>query len=96
MSKATFHYVDMFTWRRITLWLRKRHKGINWKTLYRRFLTAKWDTPAEVPDQEADGGDRATPGRPAHRRAGAAAPAAGHAVAPGAGRCARRISASAR
>jgi RNA-directed DNA polymerase len=37
----------MFTWRRITLWLRKRHKGINWKTLYRRFLTAKWDTPAE-------------------------------------------------
>ena len=47
VSKATFHYVDMFTWRRITLWLRKRHKGINWKTLYRRFLTAKWDTPAE-------------------------------------------------
>jgi RNA-directed DNA polymerase len=47
VSKTTFHYVDMFTWRRITLWLRKRHKGINWKTLYRRFLTAKWDTPAE-------------------------------------------------
>jgi RNA-directed DNA polymerase len=47
VSKATFHYVDMFTWRRITLWLRKRHKGINWKTLYRRFLTAKGDTPAE-------------------------------------------------
>jgi RNA-directed DNA polymerase len=47
VSKATFHYVDMFTWRRITLWLRKRHKGINWKTLYRRFLTAKWDTPSE-------------------------------------------------
>jgi len=47
VSKVTFHYVDMFTWRRITLWLRKRHKGINWKTLYRRFLTAKWDTPAE-------------------------------------------------
>ncbi len=22
VSKATFHYVDMFTWRRITLWLR--------------------------------------------------------------------------
>ena len=37
----------MFTWRRITLWLRKRHKGINWSTLYRRFLTAKGDTPAE-------------------------------------------------
>jgi RNA-directed DNA polymerase len=47
VSKATFHYVDMFTWRRITLWLRKRHKGINWKILYRRFLTAEWDTPAE-------------------------------------------------
>jgi RNA-directed DNA polymerase len=47
VSKTTFHYVDMVTWRRITLWLRKRHKGINWKTLYRRFLTAKWDTPAE-------------------------------------------------
>jgi RNA-directed DNA polymerase len=47
VSKVTFHYVDMFTWRRVTLWLRKRHKGINWKTLYRRFLNAKWDTPAE-------------------------------------------------
>ncbi|MGH3266234.1 MAG: group II intron maturase-specific domain-containing protein [Trebonia sp.] len=38
VSSATFGYLDRFVWRRITGWLRKRHAGINWKTLYRRFL----------------------------------------------------------
>ena len=41
VSAATFRYLDMFTWRRVTGWLRKRHAGITWKTLYRRFLTAR-------------------------------------------------------
>ena len=39
VSSATFGYLDKFVWRRITGWLRKRHKGITWKALYRRFLT---------------------------------------------------------
>jgi RNA-directed DNA polymerase len=48
VSAATFRYLDMFTWRRVTGWLRKRHKGINWKDLYRRFLTARpGNRPAE-------------------------------------------------
>jgi RNA-directed DNA polymerase len=48
VSTATFRYLDMFTWRRVTGWLRKRHKGINWKDLYRRFLTARpGNRPAE-------------------------------------------------
>jgi RNA-directed DNA polymerase len=39
VSKAMFSYADSFAWRRVTQWLRKRHKGITWKDLYRRFLT---------------------------------------------------------
>ena len=41
VSAATFRYLDLFAWRRVTLWLHKRHLGINWKVLYRRFLTGK-------------------------------------------------------
>ncbi len=41
VSAATFRYLDLFAWRRVTLWLRKRHLGINWKALYRRFLTGR-------------------------------------------------------
>ncbi len=46
VSAATFAYLDKYAWRRVTGWLRKRHKGINWKTLYRRFLTSE-GRPAE-------------------------------------------------
>jgi RNA-directed DNA polymerase len=38
VSKRTFGYVDHFAWWRIVGWLRKRHKGLNWGTLSRRFL----------------------------------------------------------
>jgi RNA-directed DNA polymerase len=31
VSKATFHYLDAFVWRRVTAWLRKRHPRITWK-----------------------------------------------------------------
>jgi RNA-directed DNA polymerase len=38
VSKTTFSYLGAFAWRRVTQWLRKRHKKISWKDLYRRFL----------------------------------------------------------
>jgi RNA-directed DNA polymerase len=41
VSKATFGYLDAFTWHRVTQWLLKRHKRITWAELYRRFLTGK-------------------------------------------------------
>ena len=41
VSARTFRYLDLVAWRRVTRWLRQRHKGINWKALYRRFLTAR-------------------------------------------------------
>ena len=48
VSKATFHFLDAYVWRRVTVWLRKRHKGITWKELYQRFLTGRpGNRPAE-------------------------------------------------
>src|SRR4051794_19298347 len=38
VSKRTFSYVDHFAWWRIVGWVRKRHLGLNWGTLIRRFL----------------------------------------------------------
>ena len=38
VSKSTFGYLDHFAWWRIVGWLRKRHLGLNWQTLRRRFL----------------------------------------------------------
>jgi len=38
VSKRTFSYLDSFAWRRVTRWLRKRHHGLSWKVLSRRFL----------------------------------------------------------
>lgn len=38
VSAATFRYLDDFTWSRVTRWLRKRHRGVNWKDLRRRYL----------------------------------------------------------
>ena len=38
VSSRTFGYVDHFAWWRIVSWLRKRHLGLNWGTLRRRFL----------------------------------------------------------
>jgi len=40
VSAATFRYLDHYTWYRVARWLRKRHTGISWKALSRRFLTA--------------------------------------------------------
>ncbi len=38
VSSRTFSYVDHFAFWRIVGWLRKRHVGLNWETLHRRFL----------------------------------------------------------
>ena len=38
VSKRTFSYVDHFAFWRVVGWLRKRHLGLNWGTLCRRFL----------------------------------------------------------
>ncbi|MGW3572495.1 group II intron reverse transcriptase/maturase [Streptomyces sp. NPDC000941] len=37
VSKATFQYLDHFLWWRVTGWIRKRHRGLGWGTLRRRF-----------------------------------------------------------
>lgn len=37
-SKRVFGYVDHFAWWRIAVWLRKRHLGLNWGTISRRYL----------------------------------------------------------
>jgi len=37
-SKRVFGYLDHFTWWRIVGWLRKRHLGLNWDTIRRRYL----------------------------------------------------------
>jgi RNA-directed DNA polymerase len=38
VSARTFSYLDHWTWWRIVSWLRKRHAGLNWGTLSRRYL----------------------------------------------------------
>ncbi len=38
VSSRTFSYLDHFVWWRIVGWLRKRHHGLNWGTLSRRYL----------------------------------------------------------
>jgi RNA-directed DNA polymerase len=38
VSSRTFNYLDHFAFWRIVGWLRKRHIGLNWGTLHRRYL----------------------------------------------------------
>ena len=38
VSKATFSYLDRFAFWRVVGWLRKRHAGLNWGNLHRRYL----------------------------------------------------------
>lgn len=38
VSKRTFGYLGHFTWWRVVGWLRKRHRGLSWGTLRRRYL----------------------------------------------------------
>jgi RNA-directed DNA polymerase len=38
VSKATFDYLDHFTWVRVLRWLRHKHDRVSWKLLRRRYL----------------------------------------------------------
>lgn len=38
VSSRTFNYLDHFAFWRIVGWLRKRHVGLNWGTVRRRYL----------------------------------------------------------
>lgn len=35
--KRTFAYLGYYAWRRVHLWLRKKHKGMGWKAIRRRY-----------------------------------------------------------
>ncbi len=48
VSKATFSYLDTFTWRRVLAWLRRKHHRANWKWLRRRYLPRWRPTEGEV------------------------------------------------
>ena len=37
-SKATFAYLGAFTWHRVLIWLRHKHKRVSWKWLRDRYL----------------------------------------------------------
>ncbi|MGH3812843.1 MAG: group II intron reverse transcriptase/maturase [Pseudonocardiaceae bacterium] len=41
VSAATFRYLGLIAWRRVTQWLRKRHPGITWKQLRHRYLAGQ-------------------------------------------------------
>lgn len=43
VSKRTFSYLDTFAWHRVAYWLRRRHHGMSWKVLRRRFMRGRWD-----------------------------------------------------
>ena len=42
VSKRTFSYLDHYAFWRVITWIRKRHVGLNWGTVRRRFLT-NWE-----------------------------------------------------
>lgn len=42
VSNATFCYLRHYTWRRVVLWLRNKHRRASWKSLRRRYTTQGW------------------------------------------------------
>ena len=42
VSSIAFGYLRAFTWRQVIRWLRRKHPGITWKELRRRFCAAGW------------------------------------------------------
>ena len=48
VSKATFDYLRRFTWRRVLLWIRRKHRHVSWKWLRRRYLPGWWPTDGDV------------------------------------------------
>jgi RNA-directed DNA polymerase len=41
-SNATFGYLRHYTWRRVVLWLRAKHRKASWKYLRRRYTVKGW------------------------------------------------------
>src|SRR5829696_3791262 len=48
VSKATFDYLRRFTWRRVLLWIRRKHRSANWKWIRRRYLPGWWPTDGDL------------------------------------------------
>jgi RNA-directed DNA polymerase len=44
VSSQTFNYLRAYVWRRVTIWLRAKHRGRNWRWLRRRYLPGWWPT----------------------------------------------------
>jgi RNA-directed DNA polymerase len=42
VSAATFQYLGHYTWRQVIRWLRRKHLGITWKDLRRRYCEGDW------------------------------------------------------
>ena len=42
VSSIAFGYLRAFTWRQVVRWLRRKHRGITWKELRRRFCVSGW------------------------------------------------------
>jgi RNA-directed DNA polymerase len=42
VSSIAFGYLRAFTWRQVIRWLRRKHRGITWKELRRRFCVNRW------------------------------------------------------
>lgn len=48
VSSRTFNYLRAYSWRRVTIWLRHKHHGRNWRWLRRRYLPGWWPTAETV------------------------------------------------
>jgi RNA-directed DNA polymerase len=48
VSGRTFNYLRAFVWRRVVLWLRRKHLHVNWAWLRRRYLPSWWPTEGVV------------------------------------------------
>jgi RNA-directed DNA polymerase len=48
VSKATFDYLNAYSWRRVVIWLRHKHPRASWKWLCRRYLPGWRPTEDEV------------------------------------------------
>ena len=48
VSKATFDYLRRYTWRRVLLWIRRKHRRANWKWIRRRYLPGWWPADGDV------------------------------------------------
>ena len=42
VSKATFHYLNHYTWRRVVGWIRRKHPRATWRFLRRRYFSNGW------------------------------------------------------